>query len=98
MSRKNRVSIPGSERAALPGARAVGAPHPDERLDVTLLVRPRSAATGFPSVGELGATPLQARKYISREEFSATHGADPGDLDKIKEFAHDHNLTVVEVS
>ena len=38
MSSKKRVSIPGSERAALPGARAVGAPHPEERIEVLWLV------------------------------------------------------------
>jgi len=95
MSSKRRVSIPGSERAALPGARAVGAPHPEERIEVTVLLRPRSAATGLPSIEELGATPLQARKYMSREEFDAAHGADPNDIEKVKEFAHEHNLTVV---
>ena len=98
MSSKKRVSIPGSERAALPGARAVGAPHPEERVEVTVLVRPRSAATGLPSIEELGATPLQARKYMSREEFDAAHGADPNDIEKVKEFAHEHDLTVVEAN
>ena len=98
MSTKKRVTVPGSERAALPGARAVGAPHPEERIEVTLVVRLRSAVTGLPSAEELGATPLQARKYMTREELAAAHGADPNDLEKIKAFAHDHNLTVIETN
>jgi hypothetical protein len=44
-SAKNRIPVPGSERAALPGARLVGAADPNERLLVTVLVRRRSPST-----------------------------------------------------
>ncbi len=97
-STKNRVPVPGSERAAMPGARVVGTPDPEERIEVTVEVRSRSKVKGLASAEELGATTPQARKYISREEFAATYGADPNDLGKIEEFAHEHQLTVVEVN
>ncbi len=38
------------------------------------------------------------RKYLSREEFAATYGADDNYLKKIETFAHEHDLTIVEVS
>jgi kumamolisin len=97
-STPNRVPIPGSERAALLGARAVGTPHPDERLEVTVEVRSRSAIRGLPAAEPLGALPPRERQYLSREAFAATYGADPNDLAKVEAFAHEHGLTVVEAS
>src|SRR5207245_1873567 len=41
-----RIPVPGSERAALPGARMVGAADPHERLSVTVLVRRRPSSPG----------------------------------------------------
>ena len=35
---------------------------------------------------------------LSREEFAANYGADPGDMDKIEAFAQQHRLKVVEAS
>jgi kumamolisin len=94
----HRVPLPGSERAALPGARAVGTPHPEERLEVTIDVRSRSAIKGLPAAEPLGALLPHERQYLSREAFAATHGADPNDLAKVEAFAHEHGLTMVEVS
>jgi len=38
------------------------------------------------------------RKYLTREQFAARHGADSADLSKIAAFAHEHGLTIVESS
>jgi kumamolisin len=35
---------------------------------------------------------------MRREEFAAAHGADPSDLEKVEEFAHENGLEVVEVN
>ena len=56
LSNKHHVPVPGSERNVLPGARAVGAPHPKERIEVTLYVRPRPGVTAMRSM--LGAERL----------------------------------------
>jgi len=95
---KNRVVLPGSERAARPGSRVVGAPDPDERIEISILVRPRKPLHTLTPAEALGSAAPHQRKYLSREEFAAAYGADPGDLSQIEAFAHDHDLTVVEVS
>jgi kumamolisin len=95
---KNRVSLPGSERFPRPGSRVVGAPDPHERIEVTVLVRPRQPLSNLAASAELTAAPPHQRKYMSREEFAASYGADPEDLAKIEAFAHQHNLSVVEAS
>jgi kumamolisin len=95
---KNRVVLPGSERAARLGSRLVGAPDPTEQIKITVLVRPRQPIGSLASATELTATLPHQRKYMSREEFAASYGANPSDFAKIEAFAHHHNLTVVEIS
>ncbi len=95
---KNRVVLPGSERAARPGSRVVGAPDPNELIEISILVRPRKPLDSLTGAKELGSSAPHQRQYLSREEFATAYGADPDDLNKIQAFAHGHNLTVVEVS
>lgn len=94
----SRVALPGSERAARPGSRAVGAPDPNQQIKITVLLRPRQPLHNLASTAELNATAPGQRKYLSRQEFAAGYGANPEDLAKIEAFAHLHNLTVAEVS
>jgi len=100
-SRKDYVPLHGSERVALPGARAVGAANPDERIEVTVRLRSRSpekiAGKSVVSAGELGAQPVNERQYLSRDEFRQNFGADPADVTKLEEFAHEHGLAISKV-
>lgn len=97
--RKNRVPIPGSERAALPGARVVGPADPNERVLVTVLVRSRPSGKGLaPMLEEMGSRKPSERRHLSREEFAALHGADPDDLKKVEAFAREYGLKIVETS
>jgi kumamolisin len=89
------VPVPGSERAPLPGARAVGPVAANERFEVTLRVRPRSP---IPSAAALGGQAPTKRQYLSREEYAAAHGASAEDIAKVEQFAQSHGLAVVEAS
>ena len=100
-SNTSHVPVPGSERDVLSGARAVGTPHPKERMEVTLYVRPRIGITalhGALAAERLGATMPAERRHMTHEEFTAAYGADPKDLAAIEAFAKAHGLTVTEVS
>src|SRR5262245_16604281 len=101
-SSKKREDVTGSEKAKLPTMKAIGKVDPKERIEITVLVRPRPSSEGAAAhtegVMELGAQLPEERQYMSREEFAAQRGADPADITKIDEFAHEHNLTVVETS
>lgn len=92
---KKRVPLAGSERSARSGSRVVGAPDPNQVIEISVLLRPRTPIESLTSTKELGAAAPQERNYISREQFTATYGADPKDVALIETFAHDHNLTVV---
>jgi kumamolisin len=66
---------------------------------VTVLMRRRPSSTGLHTLLEgLSTRPPQARQHLSHAEFAATYGADPADLEKVEEFAHEYDLDVVEAS
>jgi kumamolisin len=99
---KKRTIIAGSQRAALPQAKPAGDVDPEERIQITVLVRPRSAQGAVSEHASdllaMGSQLPEDRQYVSREEFAEQHGADPEDLAKLDAFAHEHNLTVVQAS
>jgi len=97
-SSKNRIPIKGSERAALSGAHITGAIDPHERIEVTVVMRHNRSSKELSSVvKEIGAQKPNERKYLSRDEFATAYGADPADLAKVKEFAHEYGLEVVKI-
>ena len=72
----NRHTIPGSERAAVTGARATGQVMADERIEVSVLVRPASGQRDLADSEALVDKPPAQRNYLSRDEFATHHGAD----------------------
>jgi len=73
-------------------------PDPNERIRISVLVRPRRSLEELASRKEMGSSLARERQYLTREEFAARYGADPADVAKVEAFAHQHNLTVVEAS
>jgi kumamolisin len=93
----SRHIIPGSDRTALEGAKAVGPARPDERVEVTLRLRAKTPiAHALSASGASGDTHPGARQYLTREQFAASHGAEPADLAAVAAFAAAHGLAVVE--
>ena len=95
---KNLVALPGSARQPRSGAREVGAPDPNQIIQVSVILRPRTPFEQLRSRKELGPTHPRDRQYMTREECAARHGADAADLAKVEAFAYQNNLTVVEES
>jgi kumamolisin len=81
-----KVPLAGSERKPL-GTR-VGETPKDEIVEVSVILKPKVRA----------AVPLDGRTSVSRENFAATHGADPADIDRLREFAKEYSLTLTDVS
>jgi kumamolisin len=95
MTANPMISIAGSERQPVRGARRIGPARADERLEVTVRLRrrnplPASALDGL-------ALPAQ-RTYLTHAQLDARHGADPADIAKVEVFAREAGLTVVEAS
>jgi kumamolisin len=92
---QDRVELKGSARAALPGGQDVGPADPNQRVEVTVLLRRGSKPGEFPSVEEMGARLPRERKYLTREEFARAHGASAADVEKVRAFAAEYGLQVV---
>ncbi len=82
-----RVIIRGSEKDALPGAKSVGPVDANERLEVTVKIRPKKPLDDLTSSSAFADTLPGSRTYLSRDEFAATYGADPQDIAKVEAFA-----------
>jgi kumamolisin len=83
-----RSAVAGSERRPIEGARRIGDPDPDRRIQVTLTLRRRG-----------GSEPSESMDTgLDRDTFAQRYGADPADIEAIEDFATDHGLDVVQTS
>jgi kumamolisin len=85
------VPLALSERHLPAGAEVAGDINPDEKLGVTVYVRPRPGHPELPDPETID--PLQAQP-VSDEDFASAYGADQADIDKVVRFARRHKLTV----
>jgi kumamolisin len=90
-----RNPLVGSERAPLPGARAVGKADPAERLEVTLVLRRRQHDAFQEKVRKI-ASGDKSERHLTHEEYIQQFGANDTDLQAVKQFASQHGLAVVE--
>lgn len=90
----DRRAIRGSQRATWPDSIRRGRAAPDEYLRVTVYVRPKSRP---PDDSAFSNSLPSARKYLSLEKFAQRYGADPADLEKVRDFAANAGLTVEEM-
>jgi kumamolisin len=91
----NPIPIPGSDKQVMRGAQSVGPARPDERLEVTVRLRRKTALPA----DAIGAD-LQPgkRKYLTHARMESDHGADPADVAKVDAFAKSAGLSVVHTS
>jgi kumamolisin len=97
-AREDYVPLLGSERAPLPGARVTGSPGPDERIRVTVILRPNPSTEGEVEIDKLNALPPRERTYLTREQLETLRGASPEDASRVEAFASEHGLRVEDAS
>ena len=81
-----KVPLSGSERR--PAGNRVGAVPKDEVMEISVILKPKARIEA----------PLKGGVAISREDFAARYGADPGAIDQVKAFAMEYDLEVTEIS
>jgi kumamolisin len=86
MSNAKRIPIKGTEHASLPASRAIGPTDPHQLVEISVVLKHRQP---LPRPGSEGKT-------INHSDFAKTYGADPGYVDKIRQFARENNLQVLE--
>ena len=93
-SENQRVPLAGSEKVAMPGSRVIASANPDEVIQVSVRLRPRTALN--PSeLQKRGAQTATERQHLTHEEYEQQHGASPDDIAKVEQFAHESRLAVV---
>ena len=95
MSSKKTVALSGSEKQPLPDARIIAPAPPDERLEVTVRLRPR---TPLPDASSLLQPSRDPAPIFTRQAYNARYGADPKDIARVRRFASANHLTVVRAS
>jgi kumamolisin len=86
MSNVKKFSLKGTEQSALPGARAVGPTDPHQLIEISVILKNRKEIP----------EPEEQERFISHSELANNYGADPGNVDKIKQFARESNLQMLE--
>jgi kumamolisin len=93
----NRIPLKGSHRTAVSGSSIVGPAHPDQRIEVTIRLRPRQKISANRWSAATGAS-IKDRTYLTREQVAAERGASAEDIAKIEAFARAHQLVAVHSS
>jgi kumamolisin len=86
MANPRKVALKGSERALLPGARAIGPTDPHQLIEISMILKHRQPLESVRATG----------KFMNHSEFAAQFGADPAHVDMIKKFAEENRLQVLE--
>ncbi|HUA98154.1 MAG TPA: S53 family peptidase [Terracidiphilus sp.] len=85
MPNSKKIPLKGSEHVALPGVRAIGPSDPHQLIEISVVLKNRKPVQ-MPENGHI----------LSHNEFARTYGADPAHIDKIRQFARDNNLQMLE--
>jgi kumamolisin len=91
MALKKMVDLPGSKKDRYRDAHPIAPAPSDERLEVTLRIRPRNPLPAQDML-KLSNAPV---KQLSQDEYEETYGATAKDLALIGKFATEYNLNVV---
>jgi kumamolisin len=90
-----RVSLAGSERQVLPNAQALEPVNPDVLIQASIYLRKKNQSQLDQAIQQQATG---QRQPLTREEYAAAYGADPADVQAVKDFAQQQQLSVVEVS
>jgi len=93
-----RVTLAGSERADLPGARRLGPVAPDERISFSVVLAPRDATAAADRHEAATHGDHAQRAYVSPDDVASVFGADPDAVARVVAFADAHGLHVDEAN
>ncbi len=88
----NSLPLPGSERNLPSDAQLVGPCSPASLITVTLYLRPRNREELQQRLQQL----QRSSEQLTPDQFAERYGADPADLDQVRNFAQRHGLQVIE--
>ena len=94
MAQADLVPVRGTEKRLPAQAEPAGSLEPDEQVDVTVMLRPRSER----ELARETAGPRAVPERLSRQAFAERFGADQADVARVEAFAARHGLRVLDLS
>ncbi len=95
MIREELVAIPGTARTTWPGSRQVESLTSDDDVLLTAWLRPIGGGElDAAAAHALGATPPLHRTYANRKTLARQTGADPRDLDRLRDYCKPFGITI----
>lgn len=88
------VVLPGSVRGVPTDCQHMGPVPPDERIEVSIYVRPAQPGD---VAAQAASRTLTGEPPLSRAAYAERFGADPAAIAAVENFARDHGMTVVQV-
>lgn len=86
MSNAKKSALRGTEHATMPGARAIGPTDPHQLIEVSVILKHRNQLP----------EPEEQERFLSHSDLAKNYGAEPGQVDKIRQFARENNLQILE--
>ncbi len=85
MAKSQRVTLKGTEHTPMPGARAIGPTSPHQLIEISVILKHRQTLNLSQHRGQI----------LSHTDFAKTYGADPANVDLMRQFARENNLVVL---
>jgi kumamolisin len=98
MSQKKRVALNGSEDPIVSRAAVIGKPDPHEQIDILLCLRFNPSGIKPQALEKFSDTLANQVKHHSHEKFEELFAANPADVEKVKAFAREYDLSLAEVN
>ena len=93
-----RVALEGSERSLPQQATDKGPVDPNQKAEVTIVLRSRTPDSEMGHMlRKIAAQPIGRRQYLTREELGDIRGAESSDVARVEQFAAAHHLTVTRL-
>jgi kumamolisin len=89
------VSIPGTKKQPFRNAKVIANSPLDERLEVTVRVRPKNLLPNAENLLKFSDAPVA---QLTPDQYDDQYGANPEDIATVTDFATKHNLAVVRAS
>ncbi|MGO9340097.1 MAG: protease pro-enzyme activation domain-containing protein [Terracidiphilus sp.] len=91
------MSVPGSEPKIPADHKRLNPTSEDEQVKLTLILRRRKDGRAMRGLKEFSAKSI-ANPQVTHKNFADNHGADPGEMQRVQDFAHANGLEVVRTN
>jgi kumamolisin len=86
MPNSKKIALAGTEHLPVPEVNVIGPTEPHQLMEVSVVLKHREKLPAAAGV----------REHMSHADFARTYGAHPDDIEKVRQFATEYNLQMLE--